>query len=137
MEIKTKFNFGDRVYPIYHGKEDYREECPICKGKGTVFLVEKHYDCPGEGCYGNGYVNKCRDSKWFTSKELSDSFVIQKIGIELHNPNNKKHSHNRSWTYVMAANSGNMLDENNCFISKEEAEKECIKRNLEIEINNK
>lgn len=137
MEIKTKFNFGDRVYPIYLGDQPYTEKCSVCEGTGKVTLGGKQFDCPESGCWGAGIIYRSKNTGWFTSKELSESFVVQKIGVELHNPNNKKHSHNRSWTYVMAANSGNMLDENNCFISKEEAEKECIKRNLEIEINNK
>ena len=36
MEIKTKFNFGQRVQAIVQGEEQYKEPCPLCDGTGMV-----------------------------------------------------------------------------------------------------
>lgn len=54
MEIKNKFNVGDKVYVISNCKEycDFRltdeeyENCPICKGSNTVNVNGYEMNCP-------------------------------------------------------------------------------------------
>ena len=132
MEIKTKFNHGERVQAITLGTEEYQETCCICEGKGHFYYKDKKIECSEQGCWGNGYILKAKPNQWFVPKDTDfqySNFVIQKIGIELYNPNNKKVNNNKSWIYYMAASSGTMWNENDCFASIEEAQKECDKRN--------
>ena len=133
MEIITKFNFGQRVQAIVQGQEYYKEKCPLCEGTGKVQVKTTVVCCFENGCYGNGYINKSKPSAWYIPKDVDSigwsNFVVQKIGIEMHNPNNKRVSRNRSWIYYMADGSGTMWDENNLFASEDEAQKECNKRN--------
>ena len=133
MIIETKFNHGQRVQGIVRGEEFYKEKCPVCEGNGYFFYKDRKIDCSENGCWGNGYIDKRKNSGWYVPKDSDligwSNFVIQKIGVELYNPNNKKVSGNRSWIYYMADSSGTMWDENNLFTSIEEAQVECDKRN--------
>lgn len=130
MEIKTKFNHGQRVQAIISGQEEYDEECPICEGKGEYIFKETVIECRNSGCYGNGFITKSKKEQWFVPKDSYYNFVIQKIGIELYNSANKKYSDEKSWIYYMSARSGTMFDENNLFSSYEDALEECNKRNV-------
>ena len=132
MEIITKFNHGQRVQAISYGEEEYVEKCPVCEGKGFFIYKDRKIGCSESGCWGKGYVAKYRNKKWFVPTDPYYNFVVQKIGVELYNPNNKTVSSNRSWIYYMAANSGTMFDEKNVFSSSKEAQEECDKRNKEI-----
>lgn len=128
MDIKTKFDFGQRVWGILKGTEEYRETCKLCKGNGRINITpERTISCPD--CYGHGFNTKWKEKAWFIPSDDYYCFVIQKIAVELYNPNNKSASKNRSWIYYMAASSGTMFDENNLFSSIEEAQLECDKRN--------
>lgn len=129
MEIKTKFNHGQRVQAIMYAEEGYNEVCPVCEGKGTFEFKGRTIDCSEEGCYGKGFIRKYKEKQWFVPDEAYFNFVVQRIGVELYNPNNKKYKDQRSWIYYMADSSGSMFDENNLFASVEEAEAECLKRN--------
>ena len=136
MEIKTKFNHGQRVQAIIQGQEKYTEKCPICEGNGYFTYKDKKIECSESGCWGKGYITKYKETNWHIPKNIDSigwsNFEIQKIGVELYNPNNKKVSKNRSWIYYMADSSGTMWNEDNLFASVEEAQAECEKRNKEI-----
>jgi hypothetical protein len=137
MEIKTKFNFGQRVQAIVQGEEQYKEPCPLCDGTGMVQVKETIVDCFHHGCYGGGFIIKTKPSAWYVPKDENSlgwsNFVIQKIGVEMHNPNNKKVSDKKSWIYYMADSSGTMWNENNLFATIQEAQTECDNRNQIIE----
>ena len=45
MEIKTKFNLKQVVYPIVLGTETYKEKCPFCEGKGYIVYKGKRVLC--------------------------------------------------------------------------------------------
>lgn len=132
MEIKTKFNFGQRIYTIVEGQELYKEKCAFCEGKGYFFYRENKRNCRESGCQ-EGYITKQRSKGWYIPKDFDSvgwsNFVVQKIGVEMYNPNNKKVSENRSWIYYMSGSNGTMWNEINCFASIEEAQAECDKRN--------
>ena len=132
MEIKTKFNHGHRVQAIVHGTEEYQEKCPVCEGEKVLEVKGIKIGCPGNGCWGNGYVTKQKSLGWFVPKDSYYNFVIQKIGVELYNPKNKEASKNRSWIYYQSLNGGTMFKEDDLFHTIEEAQAECDKRNKEI-----
>lgn len=81
MEIKTKFNHGQRVQAIMYAEEGYNELCPVCEGKGTFEFKGRTIDCSEEGCYGKGFIRKYKDKQWFVPDESYFNFVVQKIGV--------------------------------------------------------
>lgn len=131
MIIETKFNFGQRVQAIVQGSKKVREKCPVCEGLGHFFYKGKQIGCQEDGCWGEGYITKSLPNGWYIpgDSEGWDNFVVQKIGMEMYNSNNKKVSGNRSWIYYMAGNSGTMWNETELFASVEEAQAECDRRN--------
>jgi len=141
MEIKTKYNFGQRVQAIVQGQEQYSEICALCDGTGKVQVKTEVTNCFANGCYGNGYIRRNKASAWYIPNDADafnwSNFVIQKIGVELYNPNNKKYSDKRSWIYYMSDSNGTMWDENNIFASEEDAQRECdIRNNMPINLIN-
>lgn len=136
MEIKTKFNFGQRVQAIVLRFEQYKEICPICEGEGHFLYKNRIIDCQEPGCWGEGYITKTKSKQWYVPKDEKSewsNFVIQKIVVELYDPNNKKLSGNKSRICYAFDSSGTMWDENDCFASIEEAQKECDIRNQNLE----
>ncbi len=129
MDIKTKFKHSDRVQAITHGIKEVKTTCDCCNGSGNIQISNYgENQCPK--CYGKGFTTSWEDEKWYVPSDYYN-FVIQKIGMELYNPNNKKYFKSRSWIYYMADSSGTMFDEKDCFASIEEAQQECDKRNKE------
>ena len=131
MEIKTKFNFGQRIQHITRGSQQVSIICPLCHGNKEVQVVgsDEYMSCPK--CYGEGYKIEYKPTMWYVPEDPHFNFVIQHIGINLYNPNNKKWDNERNWIYYMPASSETMCDEKDCFASIEEAQAECDKRNKE------
>ena len=131
MDIKTKFNFGQRIQHINRGNQQVNIVCPLCHGKKEVQVVssDEYVTCPK--CYGDGYKTEYKPTMWYVPEDSYSNFVIQHIGINLHNPNNKKWNEKRNWIYYMNDSSGTMYDEKDCFASIEEAQAECDRRNRE------
>lgn len=127
MNIETKFNHGDRVQAITNGTKEITNICEFCEGSGTIYYKGENIECPK--CFGSGFFTSFEAYKWFVSLDDYYNFTIQRIGVELYNPNNKKWKNKRSWIYYMSAESGTMFDENDCFSSVKEAQEECDKRN--------
>lgn len=111
MEIKTQFNVGDVVYHIY---SEYQEQtCKICEGKKTVRIKDMEFGCPH--CIGLGTT---KDKEvWEVVGELriyEMRIWSLEYPIEIRYYDNKQNE---------------MAYEENCFATKEEAQKECDKRN--------
>ena len=74
MNIKTKFNLGQRVFALSgFGKQHVKVACPDCKGIGKLTFVEtgRRAVCPT--CYGNARV-------WTETKEFQHTTVESVIG---------------------------------------------------------
>jgi excinuclease UvrABC ATPase subunit len=133
MIIETKFNHGQRVQAIVYSTEEYKEKCSFCDGLGYFIHKDEKIACAKY--WTNGFILKTKNKRWYVPIEDTNwyNFVIQKIGVELYNPNNKKVSNNKSWIYYMTESLGNMFAEKDLFASIEEAQEECDRRNkLEI-----
>lgn len=147
MIIESKFNFGDKVYPITKQPELIWISCESCNGSGTINLKNnKEYTCPI--CYGlKGKVDRGKE-KWrlvddFSEenkkryqeqgRRLSVPLTIGKIDAEC-TPDKIKFGYMCIETEI---DSGDRRNENNLFISREEAQKECDKRNKESDENSK
>lgn len=81
MEIKTKFNFGQRIQHITRGSQQVSIICPLCHGNKEVQVVgsDEYMSCPK--CYGEGYKTIYKPTAWYVPKKPYFNFVIQKIGI--------------------------------------------------------
>lgn len=111
MEIKTKFNVGDKVWTINQG--EVQEKCPICNGKERVKIKNKSYMCPE--CNGDGYVKKLHPEwKVFYYKREIWRLIINRSKEEIYSVE------------------GNEYKVKDCFATKEEAQKECDKRHGKV-----
>lgn len=118
MEIKTKFNVGDKVFVI--DKNRITMVCPECQGIGELKFNEITYYC--KECNGKGKVQS-DDLKWVIREKVKE---ITKIDT---------HS-DRGGTDIYYKDNGFYSDfigeEKNCFATKEQAQAECDKRNKSI-----
>jgi len=130
MEINTKFNFGDTVYPISYKQEEIKKynNCPICNDTGKVELKGELYTCPN--CHGRTYEIKRGEIEWYT---YYLSGVIGKINIDFYDE--KYDDEESTITYMIDSTgigSGTLWMEDNLFLSEKEAQEECDRRNREI-----
>lgn len=127
MEIKTKFNLNDTVYPIIRHVYNIVKECETCSGLGTVKInnTDKKITCPD--CYGRGEHEEWMPEKWVLSKYIGK---IGKVYVELYAK--KYTSHKDTYGYMLSSTgigSGTCWREEDLFLSSEEAIKECELRN--------
>ena len=128
MDIKTKFNFGDKVIAIKLGSKDVIHKCDFCDGLGYFSHKEEKLRC--HKCNGEGVTRTPEHTKWFVPTDRHFYFTIHRIGMELYSPQlHKNNKRLRSWIYCMAANSGTLFNENDCFSTMKEAQAECDRRN--------
>lgn len=111
MKIETRFKIGDVVYTI---KEKYEEQvCKICDGKRTVRIKDMVFGCPY--CYAAGTTTD--KEIWFVDDEIKISSIRTynlEETVEIRYYDDKQD--------IMAY-------EEHCFVTKEEAQKECDRRN--------
>ena len=111
MEIRTKFKVGDVVYTI---NENYEAQtCKICEGKKTVRIKNMEFGCPH--CNALGVTQD--KIVWTVEDEIRIS-AIRTYNLE-------ENVEIRYFDYKQDV----VAYEENCFATKEEAEKECDKRN--------
>jgi hypothetical protein len=137
MNINTKYNYGDLVYPISTRREKVKvpRNCPVCKDTGTVTLNNNTYSCPE--CRGYTYHTVEGEIEWYA--DIYYKGKIGKIDIEFYAPKYKREGDSKI-CYMLdstGVGSGTVWEERNLFLSCDEAEKECIRRNDEIRKTNK
>lgn len=128
MEIRTKFNLGDDVFPI---RKDQRREyavCPECDGIGSATTTKgKQVACPGHCGWGAPFGKIVTEYKehWI----VDVCFVVKKISSETFSADLAM---SRPEITYMAGASGWVVPEDQCFATHEEARAECEKRNAEL-----
>lgn len=130
MKIETKYSLGDFVYPINTRFESVKVpiNCPVCNDKGKVELNDKSYTCPE--CRGYTYHTVDGDIKWYITDYKGH---VGKINLGLYD-NKYKHSNHDEIRYMLdstGVDSGSLWDEENLFLTKEDAQLECDRRNKE------
>lgn len=124
MQIKTKYNLDDLVYPIELQYEKVFTPCKICDARGHIYLSNgEKIVCPK--CYGDKGKTEWLSKKW----QVQYEFISQIGNIKIDLYSNKSETH-----YMIASTgvgSGRLWKEELLFLTKEEAETECKKRNLE------
>jgi ssDNA-binding Zn-finger/Zn-ribbon topoisomerase 1 len=139
MIIESKFNFGDKVYPIQLMTEQIWIPCNACSGLGLITLKNnEEYHCPV--CGGNKGKSEWQNKKWMLIDNFPEEvkkryqkrgewlyipLTIGKIDTECY-PKEIKISYMCKETGI---GSGTNWYETELFISREEAQAECDKRN--------
>lgn len=127
MNIKTKYNLGDNVIAIVNSNKVVTKECHVCKGKGEVEIPNYGLtDCPE--CYGSGTISKTEMTGWHIPNDEYYHFKIKKI----YTTNYLKQTvlNKDKVQYMSHPNGGTLFKEDNLFLSREEAQAECDKRNF-------
>lgn len=132
MNFKTKYNHGDTVYPISIQREEIKvpTNCEVCGDTGEVEIKGKNYTCPK--CKGNTYHFIEGEVIWYVN--TYDEGIIGNIKIEDYDKKYKRENDNKI-SYMLDSTgigSGHVWNEKDLFLSQEEAQKECNKRNYKI-----
>lgn len=128
MNIKTRFDLGQKVWLIVNASRNMKPNCSFCDGVGKVFIEGAgkkvvSQKCPE--CYGHGYISKYSPEEWKPEFEST----IGKIDIEYYDQREKRKNSINYMLYYSGVGSGSVLKEENLFASLEEAQAECDKRN--------
>lgn len=135
MLIETKYNYRDIVYPISTRFETLKipTNCPACNDKGNVDLNGIIYTCPK--CNGHTYHNEAGDIEYYVTFSQGK---VGKIDINLYDPKYEGKYGNKSEIRYMldstGIGSGTVWEEDNLFLSREEAQKECNNRNIALKL---
>jgi len=132
MEIRTKFEIGDKVVGISHGIKEILIPCSTCDRTGRIVVKDKNFECPD--CYGKGGHSEYQSKAWYVVTDdgiLSGYDNVIKIDIDVVRKETKiSYLLGRKYSNLY---SGTLWDENDLFKTIEEAELECEKRNEELE----
>ena len=138
MNITTKFDLGDKVWHIRYDTNPIHVTCTFCAGTGRIIgRDESKDDC--RKCHGKGYNIEYQKMAWYISNhsltvgQVSVT-IIKSDGIETYPVqfDNFKPRDEREERYMMVETgigSGMIYNVNDLFATREEAEKECDKRN--------
>ena len=116
MEIKTKFDVGQKVYMVRLQYKNAEKECPACRGKGIVHLHGEEYRCPNMCCQGKVIT---RGIKYYSI----NSVKIKEIEITLNDKKSEIFYYLNNDYSVLIIN-GEITDKNGIriFETKKEAE---------------
>jgi len=133
MEIKTKFNLGEKVVGISHYSKEVFIPCLTCDGIGEITIKDKKFECPD--CYGQCGNTEYKTKEWNIANDeevMSGYNNVTKIDIDITKEETKiRYLLGRKYS---KSYSGSLWDENDLFKTVEEAEAECSKRNKELEL---
>lgn len=128
MNIKTKFNLGDRVFYISGVGCEYMVKCLTCNQTGQITINSETFICPK--CKGES-----KHKKWAGNKAVVyDEFNIGKIDVEVYPENNVRCGHSGIEIKYMdnSTGSGSCYHEKDLFSTRAAAEAECVKRNKSL-----
>ena len=132
MELKTKFNIGDKVTGISHYRKEVFIPCLTCDGIGEITIKDKNFKCPD--CYGEGGNTEYKTKEWNTANDeegMSGYNNVIKIDIDITKEEVKiRYLLGRKYS---KSYSGTLWDEDDLFKTTEEAEAECERRNKKFE----
>ena len=129
MNITTKFDIGDIVYPLECYRKVVNTTCVDCGATGMIQLSDKDYECPV--CQGYKVVRQVEEKKWHFEKEKVGKVVS--IVVMLFDENSPGNSENSVKCMVGTAlpspGSRFKFNEDDLFYSEKEALEECTRRN--------
>lgn len=124
MNIETKYNIGDYVYPI---QKDFVPEyimCNTCEGTGIIFTLNKVEKLICPKCYGRGGKQDYKFTEWITKDSL-----YSKIGLIISTVREGNNIENKYMIESTGIGSGTFWYEDDLFSNVREGDEECIKRN--------
>lgn len=145
MNIKTKFNFKDKVYPIHRTSMNRWITCSFCNGERAITGYNNtSRSCPE--CYGKGGYNQHVKKAWqindffFTIGEVQITkrceHMVEEIDNLFDNYGSQKAKYEEKYMcYETGIGTGTVWLAENLFYSKEKGQEECDKRNLKEKEN--
>lgn len=139
MNIKTKFDCGDKVLEIDKKRESIFIKCGFCDGIGRVVGADKNERiCPE--CYDKKGKKEYKDLKWtigqrLTIGQIRVEYTAERCDIDSmfsNYGNQKKLLEEKYMCYETGISSGTVYNAKDLFLNEESALKECGKRNKEI-----
>lgn len=131
MDIKTGFSVGDTFYFVTE-KHHYEEKiCVDCGGTGKVFSIDPSIktsrNCPY--CY-NGHIKVYDKYLWEVAKLQNGEPIKKEVhGIEIYVYKCGKGAKTNIAYYHEGRLSDQKFKDTECFVSPEDAQIECNKRN--------
>lgn len=140
MDIKTKFNFFDKVREISFERDRVWTKCSFCDGEKNINGADgSSAICPE--CHGHGSRWMDEDKKW----SLGESLTIGQIRTEetaesngldensmFSNYGPQRHKYIEQYMcYETGIGTGTLHNHYNLFATDEEAQAECDRRNAE------
>jgi hypothetical protein len=139
MLLKTKFDISDKIYHIFNQQKPYSEKCKFCDGYGYIFGINHEKStCPK--CYGRcgfteykevGYricgslfLDGCDNLK--ENPDIPEVLTIGQIRVE----STKNKSVWQCMCLETGIGSGSIYNLDDCFLTIEEAQTECDRRNV-------
>lgn len=135
MVIKTKFNFGQRLWHICYSTLKGTRKCKCCGGRGE--LNDYAYgsrQCVA--CRGKGTVQEFGPAQWIVADKLYNVGHIQARMLDPEEARPAEGYPEREIRYMMTQTGfrggGTLFSEEDLFESREAAERECRKRNRKV-----
>ena len=115
-----KFQIKQKVFTIHKCNMPKRMTCDVCDGDRKIFYKNKYYTCPA--CKGTS-TRLIPINTWVCSnrEHFIEQININNRGIFCKFRGNNDQGHPEYGDYY--------VDQENCFITKSEAEQECELRN--------
>lgn len=127
MQIETKFNVGDTIVAIGYKEKIVKTTCEACNAKGTITLPDNNnYRCPS--CHGKGYHEDYTKEQWRIFDNYPYTKPIGEVDVSVVGQRPSKIQ-----IRYMYKGTGNLIDEELCFATTEEAQAECDKRNAKLQ----
>lgn len=127
MKYETRFNLGDQVYIIASVYTTRKARCVTCESTGNVTIVCEQFTCPK--CKGTCTQEVYAGHKYIVCEEGK----IGSIRIEQRGKYGNLPSYTDIIYMLSPSGSGTLYQENNVFASRQEAEKACEHRNMNIQ----
>jgi hypothetical protein len=131
MNIETKFDLGDTVYPVRECRKDHIETCEVCSGSGVVTVQESGKKIKCDECCGDGVKKSNLPNGYYF---LGDSVgSVGKIEPEYYDKRYLRDGYHKNRIKYMLSStgvgSGSIWYEDQLFASAEEAEAYCEEQN--------
>ena len=131
MKFETKFELGDEVWTIEKRHRIEVSSCPSCEGHGWIKTKDKEiWNCPN--CRGERTKLEHRPFVWMLNA-YDGPMIIGEIQMKIRAMGHVDEDHPAKHVEYMleetGVGSGTIWHEEELFKTKEQAERDCVRRN--------